>query len=145
MQKYANILSAFDIDALNEMQLASIEANTQADNVILLSNTGSGKTLGFLIPVLELLDKNTPGTQALVVAPSRELAMQIEKVWKTMSTGFKVTCCYGGHKRETEENNLLEAPALIIGTPGRLGDHIRRENIKTEGIKTLIMDEFDKS
>jgi superfamily II DNA/RNA helicase len=145
MQKYANILSAFKIDALNEMQLASIEANQQADNVILLSNTGSGKTLGFLIPILELLDKNTPGTQALIIAPSRELAMQIEKVWKTMTTGYKVTCCYGGHLRETEENNLLEAPALIIGTPGRLGDHIRRENIKTDGIRTLVMDEFDKS
>ncbi|QHS61879.1 DEAD/DEAH box helicase [Chitinophaga agri] len=145
MQNYASILSAFKIDALNEMQLASIDANQKADNVILLSNTGSGKTLGFLIPILEQLDKNTPGTQALVIAPSRELAMQIEKVWKTMTTGFKVTCCYGGHLRETEENNLLEAPALIIGTPGRLGDHIRRENIKTAGIKLLVLDEFDKS
>lgn len=145
MQKYASILSAFNIDALNDMQLASIDANQQNDNVILLSNTGSGKTLGFLLPVLEQLDKDTPGTQALVIAPSRELALQIEKVWKTMSTGFKVTCCYGGHLRETEENNLLEAPALIVGTPGRLGDHIRRENIKTAGIKLLVLDEFDKS
>jgi ATP-independent RNA helicase DbpA len=145
MQKYASILNAFKIDALNEMQIASIDANQKADNVILLSNTGSGKTLGFLIPILEQLDKNTPGTQALVIAPSRELAMQIEKVWKTMTTGFKVTVCYGGHLRETEENNLLEAPAVIIGTPGRLGDHIRRENIKTAGIKTLVLDEFDKS
>jgi superfamily II DNA/RNA helicase len=145
MQKYASILNAFKIDALNEMQLASIDANQTADNVILLSNTGSGKTLGFLIPILEQLDKETPGTQALVIAPSRELAMQIEKVWKNMTTGYKVTCCYGGHLRETEENNLQEAPALIIGTPGRLGDHIRRENIKTAGIKTLVLDEFDKS
>ncbi|SFN88183.1 ATP-independent RNA helicase DbpA [Chitinophaga sp. YR627] len=145
MQKYASILNAFKIDALNEMQLASIDANQKADNVILLSNTGSGKTLGFLIPILEQLDKNTPGTQALIVAPSRELAMQIEKVWKTMTTGYKVTCCYGGHLRETEENNLVEAPALIVGTPGRLGDHIRRENIKTAGIKILVLDEFDKS
>lgn len=145
MQKYATILSALRIDELNEMQLASIEANQQSDNVILLSNTGSGKTLGFLIPILERLDKNIPGTQALIVAPSRELAMQIEKVWKQMTTGFKVTCCYGGHLRETEENNLLEAPALIVGTPGRLGDHIRRENIKTAGITTLVLDEFDKS
>ncbi|MVT07344.1 DEAD/DEAH box helicase [Chitinophaga tropicalis] len=145
MQKYATILSALRIDELNEMQLASIEANQQSDNVILLSNTGSGKTLGFLIPILERLDKNIPGTQALIVAPSRELAMQIEKVWKQMTTGFKITCCYGGHLRETEENNLLEAPALIVGTPGRLGDHIRRENIKTAGITTLVLDEFDKS
>lgn len=142
---YENILSALQIDALNEMQLASIKANQEADNVILLSDTGSGKTLGFLIPILESLDKTATGTQALIVVPSRELALQIENVWKSMRTGFKVTCCYGGHKRETEENNLAEAPALIVGTPGRLGDHIRRESIKTETIKLLVLDEFDKS
>ncbi|WP_343669412.1 DEAD/DEAH box helicase [Chitinophaga sp.] len=142
---YENILSALQIDALNEMQTASIKANQEADNVILLSDTGSGKTLGFLIPVLESLDKTVPGTQALIVVPSRELALQIETVWKNMRTGVKITCCYGGHKRETEENNLLEAPALIVGTPGRLGDHLRRENIKTENIKMLVLDEFDKS
>jgi ATP-independent RNA helicase DbpA len=142
---YENILSALQIDALNEMQLASIKANQETDNVILLSDTGSGKTLGFLIPLLESLDKTATGTQALIVVPSRELALQIENVWKSMRTGFKVTCCYGGHKRETEENNLAEAPALIVGTPGRLGDHIRRENIKTETIKLLVLDEFDKS
>ena len=142
---YENILSALQIDALNEMQTASIKANQEADNVILLSDTGSGKTLGFLIPVLESLDKTASGTQALIVVPSRELALQIETVWKNMRTGVKITCCYGGHKRETEENNLQEAPALIVGTPGRLGDHIRRENIKTDTIKMLVLDEFDKS
>ncbi|RFM35757.1 DEAD/DEAH box helicase [Chitinophaga silvisoli] len=142
---YENILSALQIDALNEMQEASIKANQEADNVILLSDTGSGKTLGFLIPVLESLDKTAPGTQALIVVPSRELALQIETVWKNMRTGVKITCCYGGHKRETEENNLQEAPALIVGTPGRLGDHIRRENIKTDTIRMLVLDEFDKS
>lgn len=142
---YENILSALQIDALNEMQLASIKANQEADNVILLSDTGSGKTLGFLIPILESLDQTVAGTQALIVVPSRELALQIENVWKSMRTGYKVTCCYGGHKRETEENNLAEAPALIVGTPGRLGDHIRRESIKTGTIKLLVLDEFDKS
>lgn len=143
--EYENILSALQIDALNEMQEASIKANQEADNVILLSDTGSGKTLGFLIPILETLDKTASGTQALIVVPSRELALQIETVWKNMRTGVKITCCYGGHKRETEENNLQEAPALIVGTPGRLGDHLRRENIKPETIKMLVLDEFDKS
>lgn len=139
------ILAALKIDALNEMQQASIEANKQSDNVVLLSATGSGKTLGFLLPVLNLLDSSLSHTQALIVVPSRELALQIEHVFKSMGTGFKVTCCYGGHLRETEENNLVEAPALIIGTPGRLCDHLRRENIKPDGIQTLVLDEFDKS
>src|SRR5205085_6210713 len=123
----------------------SLEANEQQNDVILLSSTGSGKTLAFLLPVWQRLDKAITKTQALVVVPSRELALQIEQVFKTMGTGFKVTSCYGGHKREIEENNLLQAPAVIIGTPGRLGDHIRRNNIQTESIETLVLDEFDKS
>lgn len=139
------ILSNFKIEELNEMQLASIEANAAHNDVILLSSTGSGKTLAFLLPILQLLDRTNNQTQALIVAPSRELAIQIESVFKMMGTGFKVTCCYGGHLRETEENNLLQAPSLIIGTPGRLGDHLRRGNIKPDGIKTLVLDEFDKS
>jgi superfamily II DNA/RNA helicase len=139
------VLSALKIESLNEMQQASIDANKQSDNVVLLSATGSGKTLGFLLPVLNLLDPALNHTQALIVVPSRELALQIEQVFKSMGTGFKVTCCYGGHLRETEENNLVEAPALIIGTPGRLCDHLRRENIKPDGIQTLVLDEFDKS
>jgi ATP-independent RNA helicase DbpA len=127
------------------MQQASIEANEKNDNIILLSATGSGKTLGFLLPVLSSLDPSQPKSQALIIVPSRELALQIEQVFKTMGTDFKVTCCYGGHLRETEENNLKQAPALLIGTPGRLADHIRRGNITTESIETLVLDEFDKS
>jgi superfamily II DNA/RNA helicase len=139
------VLEALKIEALNEMQVASLEAAQKGKDVILLADTGSGKTLGFLLPVLQMLDTTNPKTQALVIAPSRELALQIEQVFKSMSTGFKVTCCYGGHKREIEENNLIEAPALVIGTPGRLADHIRRGNIQLDGIEVLVLDEFDKS
>jgi len=139
------ILENLKIDALNEMQHASLEAAQKDNDFILLSDTGSGKTLAFLLPIINLLDENNITTQALIIVPSRELALQIEQVFKSMGTGFKVTCCYGGHLRETEENNLLQAPALIIGTPGRLADHIRRNNIKTDGIETLVLDEFDKS
>ncbi|MEO7801901.1 MAG: DEAD/DEAH box helicase, partial [Ginsengibacter sp.] len=138
-------IEGLGIDNLNEMQLASIEANRSHKDVILISTTGSGKTIAFLLPILLRLKKDNKKTQALIVVPSRELALQIEQVFKKMQTGFKITCCYGGHLRETEENNLLESPALIVGTPGRLGDHIRRENIKVEGIETLVLDEFDKS
>ncbi len=139
------ILNQLNISALNEMQEAFIEAAEKDGDLILLSATGSGKTLAFLIPVLKKLDPNLSHTQALIITPSRELALQVEKVFKSLQSGFKVTCCYGGHLRETEERNLVEAPALIIGTPGRLADHIRRENIKTENIETLVLDEFDKS
>lgn len=138
-------LSNLKIDELNELQTQTLGTAQQDSDLILLADTGSGKTLAFLLPVLSFMDEKTAGTQALVIVPSRELAIQIEQVFKKMSTGFKVTCCYGGHLRETEENNLKEAPAIIIGTPGRLADHIRRGNIQTRAIKTLVLDEFDKS
>ena len=139
------ILANLQIKALNEMQLASIKANEESDNVILLSITGSGKTLAFLLPIVQLLTKESKKVQALILVPSRELAIQIDEVFRKMATGYKVTCCYGGHKRETEENNLVQSPALIIGTPGRVADHIRRNNFALEDITTLVLDEFDKS
>ena len=141
----ADALSNLQIKALNEMQQASLEANASTDSVVLLADTGSGKTLAFLLPVAKLLNKTKPVCQALIVVSSRELALQIEQVFKKMGTGFKITCCYGGHLRETEENNLKQAPSLIVGTPGRLADHIRRGNIITSHIETLVLDEFDKS
>jgi len=141
----SQILSYLKIDALNEMQLNTLDAARKDNDLILLSDTGSGKTVGFLLPVIELLDAENPRTQAMIIVPSRELALQIEQVFKTMGTGFKISCCYGGHKRETEENNLLQAPALIVGTPGRIADHIRRGNIHLDGIETLVLDEFDKT
>jgi ATP-independent RNA helicase DbpA len=139
------ILSDLKIDSLNEMQLASIQANENNDNILLLSATGSGKTLAYLLPTIQLLDSSLKNVQALILVPSRELAIQIDEVFRKMATGFKVTCCYGGHKRETEENNLKQSPAVIIGTPGRVADHIRRSNFKLEQISTLVLDEFDKS
>ena len=139
------IISNLNIDALNPMQHASIEANKNNQDVVLLSATGSGKTIAFLIPILKGLNEADKNTQALIVVPSRELAMQIEKVFKAMGTGFKITSCYGGHKREIEENNLVEPPALVVGTPGRLCDHIRRGNITVDSIETLVLDEFDKT
>ncbi len=139
------MLSHLRIEGLNELQSDALETVQQDGDLVLLSDTGSGKTLAFLLPILTFLDEKQTGTQALVIVPSRELALQIEQVFKTMGTGFKITCCYGGHLRETEENNLKEAPALIVGTPGRLADHIRRNNIQTGAIRTLVLDEFDKS
>lgn len=127
------------------MQETMLVTCREQDRVLLLSATGSGKTLAFLLPLLERLDPAVRGTQAMVIAPSRELAMQIGKVFQSLGTGFKLTLCYGGHAREIEENNLLEAPALIVGTPGRLADHLRRKNINAAKLTALVLDEFDKT
>lgn len=146
-KKYSlqNILVNLKIHSLNEMQEEALKANEQNKDFILLSATGSGKTLAFLLSILENIEGDNKNTQALIVVPSRELAIQIEQVFKSMGTGKKITATYGGHKREIEENNLIQPPAVIVGTPGRIGDHIRRGNITVDSIKTLVLDEFDKS
>ena len=138
------LLANLKIDALNPMQVATTETLTTQDKLVLLSDTGSGKTLAYLLPLLHSINPSLEATQALILVPSRELALQVESVLKQMQTGLKVTPCYGGHKREIEENNLVQAPAIIIATAGRMADHLRRGNIKPESIRFLVLDEFDK-
>ncbi|RAJ22662.1 ATP-independent RNA helicase DbpA [Pedobacter cryoconitis] len=139
------VLGNLKIASLNEMQLAAIAATSKGKDVVLLAPTGSGKTLGFLLPVLKNLDAATKGVQALILVPSRELALQIEQVFKQMGTGFKVNCCYGGHPVKTERNNFEQPPAVLIGTPGRIAYHLRKENFDESSITTLVLDEFDKA
>lgn len=107
--------------------------------------TGSGKTIAFLLTALEKLDKEQTSVQLLIISPTRELSIQIEDVFKKLSTGFKVNTCYGGHSMRVEENNLSVPPTVLIGTPGRLADHVRRTNIDLSEVHTLVLDEFDKS
>ena len=144
-QNLEAVLSGLGITALNEMQEATQAAVQGNNEVLLLSPTGSGKTLAFLLPIFSLLQKEIDQVQCLVIVPTRELALQIEQVWRKMSTGFKVTCCYGGHDMQTEIRSLTEPPALLIGTPGRLLDHMHRQSFSYRSIFTLVLDEFDKS
>jgi len=122
-----------------------INADLKASNIVLLAPTGSGKTVAFLLPLLHQLNAKTTGVQALILVPSRELALQIEQVFRSMGTGFKVNCCYGGHPMKTERNNFSEPPAVLIGTPGRIAAHLRRGSFEPESIHLLVLDEFDKS
>lgn len=139
------ILSNLEIEALNRMQHDALSTIVKTKNTLLLSPTGSGKTLAFLLPVYQMMQADVKTVQCLVVVPSRELGLQIEQVWKKMGTGFKVNVCYGGHSVETELRNLSNPPALLIGTPGRLTDHLERKSFDPATIKTLVLDEFDKS
>lgn len=127
------------------MQQASVAAADKGKDIVLLAPTGSGKTVGFLLPLLKNLKPQIKGVQALILVPSRELALQIEQVFKLMGTGFKVNCCYGGHPVRTEKNNFEEPPAVLIGTPGRIAYHLRKENFDESTITTLVLDEFDKA
>ena len=141
----ATTLAGLGITELNQMQETALNAVQENSEVLLLSPTGSGKTLAFLLPILSLLSKDVDQVQCLVIVPTRELALQIEQVWRKMSTGYKVTCCYGGHDMQTEIRSLTEPPALLIGTPGRLLDHMHRQSFSYRSIATLVLDEFDKS
>jgi ATP-dependent RNA helicase DeaD len=141
----SHVLANAGITELNQMQIDANTAILEHENVFLLSPTGSGKTLAFLLPLLDILDANITNIQCIVLTPSRELALQIEAVWKKMSTGFKVNVCYGGHLVATEIQNFSNPPALLVGTPGRVADHLLRKSFDPSSIKTLILDEFDKS
>ena len=139
------LLSNLNIKQLNPLQEEVTDKAKASSDLVVLAPTGSGKTLAFLIPVLRNLSKAKKGVQCLILVPSRELGLQIEQVFKQMLTGFKVTCCYGGHSVKIERNNLTEAPAVLIGTPGRIAFHLRAQNFDERTITTLILDEFDKS
>jgi superfamily II DNA/RNA helicase len=139
------ILATLEIGQLNEMQITAQESILKSDSVLLVSPTGSGKTLAFLLATLQLLEEQINGTQCLILLPTRELAIQIEQVWKRMRTGYKVNVCYGGHSIDVEIKNLAQAPTLLIGTPGRILDHIQKRSFDTNAIKILVLDEFDKS
>ncbi|MBW8360315.1 MAG: DEAD/DEAH box helicase [Weeksellaceae bacterium] len=139
------IYTKLQIQDMNQMQKSTYTTTEKGNDVILLSPTGSGKTLAFLFPLLRDFEANAEGIQALVLVPARELALQIEQVFKTMGTDFKVSVCYGGHDKKIEVNNLTQAPALLIGTPGRISYHLKNENFDPSTIKTLVLDEFDKS
>lgn len=140
-----NILLNLGIESLNEMQEVAHDSILNDTNILLLSPTGSGKTLAFLLPIFEMLQEEINAVQCLILVPSRELGLQIEQVWKKMGTLYKTNVCYGGHSIETEIKNLSNPPAVLIGTPGRIADHIDRETFKTDHILTLVLDEFDKS
>ena len=133
-----------NIDSLNGMQKQMLETAMRPNDIILLSPTGSGKTLAFLLPVLSRISPKIAGVQALVIVPSRELALQIDNVLRQIAAGIKIVCCYGGHSVREESKSLAVAPALIVGTPGRIADHIRRGRIVLETLDTLVLDEFDK-
>ena len=138
-------LASLKIEALNPMQEASIETWKEGKDLILLSPTGTGKTLAYLLPLLETLKPEEKGVQAVVLVPSRELALQIDQVFKSMNTPYKVMSCYGGRPAMEEHRTMKGVqPSVIIGTPGRMNDHLSKQNFDASTVRTLVIDEFDK-
>lgn len=145
MIQLQEILWNLRIDALNAMQEETCAAYRKGKDLVLLSPTGSGKTLACLIPLVQSLKETEGGVQAVVLVPSRELALQIEQVFKAMKTPFRIVSCYGGRPAMEEHRTLKQVnPHVVVATPGRMNDHLGKENIVTGTVHTLVIDEFDK-
>lgn len=127
-----------------EVQEQTVETYKKSGNVILYSRTGSGKTIAFLASIIAQIDPNQKGAQAIIIAPTRELAIQISDVFKSLQTGILHTLCYGGHEMRIEKNNLKANPSIIIGTPGRIADHLERDTLNLDNCNQIVIDEFDK-
>lgn len=140
-----NILQKMQIRELNQMQKSTYSTSLDYNDIVLLSPTGSGKTLAFLLPLIRNLSQNNSGIQAMILVPARELVLQIEQVFKSMTTDFKISVAYGGHDKKTEINSLSANPAVLVGTPGRIAYHVRNKNINPSSFHSLVLDEFDKS
>ena len=139
------ILQHLHIEALNEMQQTAMDAFDEGGDLVLLSPTGSGKTLAYLLPLTAFLKPDVKGVQAMVLVPSRELALQIEQVFRSMGTSFKSMSCYGGRPAMDEHRAMNSLrPSVIIGTPGRMNDHLQKGNIDASTVRLLVIDEFDK-
>jgi len=145
IKEQEDILSKLNIQQLNPMQEEAISVIEKTANTIILSPTGTGKTLAFLLPLLETLDPNNDEVQALILVPTRELAIQIEQVVRNMGTGYKVNAVYGGRPMSKDKIEIKHSPSILIGTPGRILDHFDSDRFSRESIVTLVLDEFDKS
>ena len=145
IKEQQEILEKLNIYTLNPMQEEALDTINNNANTILLSPTGTGKTLAFLLPLLERLSPECQEVQALIIVPSRELAIQIEQVIRNMGSGYKANAIYGGRAISKDKIELKHTPAILIGTPGRLADHFEQGRFTTEEIKTLVIDEFDIS
>ena len=140
-------LEALGFAKFNAMQEEMLKLFPEGHDMLLLAPTGSGKTLAYLLPLWDA------GDRTLIIAPSRELVQQIADVWQRLHTDIRCVACYGGHDLRIEQQQLLslsnDQPALdkyvVVGTPGRLKDHIERGNIVPQIFKFLVIDEFDKS
>ena len=142
-------LSRLGIESLNAMQEEMLSSCRKYDNVVLLSPTGSGKTLAYLLALSawkDVLAGNGAFPSVLILVPSRELAVQTRDVAARLYRDVKVYACYGGRAAMEEHRAIREMhPDVIVGTPGRVLDHIGKGNFATEGIGMLVIDEFDKS
>lgn len=129
------------------IQKEAIPPLIQWEDVIAKAPTGTGKTFAFGIPIIQHIDPSNEQTQALILAPTRELAVQITDEIRGIlkySKNVRAVCLYGGQKIENQIRSLKKKPQIIVATPGRLFDHIKRKTVDLAQVQTLILDEADR-
>ena len=140
------VLKRIKIDVLNPMQQEMWAVGEKNNDMILLSPTGSGKTLAYMFPLCRHINIDSEKLQVVVVMPSRELAQQSEEVLKSLRLPIRSMSVYGGRPAMEEHRRLREIkPQVLFATPGRLLDHIEKENISLAAVNMVVVDEFDKS
>ncbi|WP_288529657.1 DEAD/DEAH box helicase [uncultured Secundilactobacillus sp.] len=144
-----NLLKAIKRSGYEEatpIQAETIPLVLEGKDVIGQAQTGTGKTAAFSLPILEMIDKSDPNIQALVISPTRELAIQTQEQMYLLGRDerAKVQVVYGGADIRRQINNLKSHPQVLVGTPGRLLDHMNRGTVKLDHVKTLVLDEADE-
>lgn len=145
-QNQIKALDNLKIKEINEMQKRAIVHCRSGRSMILLSPTGTGKTLAYLLPLLERIDDSCDKkVQAVIVVPTRELAKQVHEVWRGMKLQYRMVAFYGGRPVEQEASTFAGAsPVVVVGTPGRLNDHLKRGTFEVDCCSLVVIDEFDK-
>ena len=134
------------VEKLTPMQTETGNAMQSGEpNIVVLSPTGSGKTLAYLLPIVQNIDVAQEEVQAVVVLPTRELALQSQQVLAALDRQVRSQCCYGGRPTMEEHREIMKKiPQVVFGTPGRLNDHIAKGNFSVYHIRRLVIDEYDK-
>ncbi|MEK7248496.1 MAG: DEAD/DEAH box helicase, partial [Chloroflexota bacterium] len=135
-----------DIHTPTPIQESTIPIMLEGRDLIAQAQTGSGKTLAFALPIMERCDPNKRTTQALILTPTRELARQVGDVFHDLSkgSGLRVTLLYGGVAYGPQEKALQNGTHVVVGTPGRVLDHLRRRTMRIDNLQIMILDEADE-
>ncbi|KIP80184.1 RNA helicase [Stenotrophomonas maltophilia] len=140
-------VAAVGYETPSPIQAATIPAMLEGRDVLGQAQTGTGKTAAFALPVLSNIDLQQTKPQALVLAPTRELAIQVAEAFQTYSSkiaGFRVLPVYGGQPYATQLSALRRGVHIVVGTPGRVIDHLNRGTLDLSELKTLVLDEADE-